>query len=277
MAVGTALGAAALYGVIGAGVAGAVHGFRGGRGSGALGAMALGGVSGAIGGYFSPALAGIAGGGVGGVGGSGLSMASLITNGGRIAAGIMMPDYPQDPLNPDWASMKDSLKKEGVTNSQQYYKAFMDQNTATNRALQNVTQGTGEGGIVTYEDLMRSVDPTGRSPFDGEMTEERWNAISPIYNEMVSEEFLGYRQLGQSSALAEDYAGVTPDELGNAYSRSGVPLSQDAETGKYIPYSPFDPVPTLGSNGNIFQLLGNKSNTTYPEAPVVDAGRYYRC
>ena len=238
MAIGVIAGA-----FIGAMASAAVHGIRGGSGNGAFLAMLGGAASGAAGGYVGGALGGVAGGATGGglgatVGSTGIPIATLIAAGGKIVVGAMSPDYPQKQMYPDIESTREGLKRQGINNETEYYKYLMNQDTAINRALQNVTQGTGEGGIVTIGDLMKSVDPTGLAPTEGEMTLERWQAIAPIYTEALLEKYTGFRNKGQGLKIAEAKEGLQ-GEYGVA-PESRIPLKFDNESNKYYASSPFD-------------------------------------
>jgi len=227
---------------IGAMVSGAVHGIRGGSGNGAFLAMLGGAAGGAAGGYAGAALGPIAGGVAGAtIAGTGIPIASLISAGGRIVMGVMSPDYPQKQMYPDIESTKEGLARQGISNETDYYKYLMNEKTNINRALQNVTQGTGEGGIVTIGDLMQSVDPTGLAPTEGEMTLERWQAIEPIYKEALFDKFLGFRNMGQGMQLADARDGINIENaFGPQYTKDGIPLKEDPETGLYKSTSPFD-------------------------------------
>lgn len=261
MAVGTVLGGVAMGAIMGMGTSMAVHGFRGGRGADVLTqAIIPGAVAGAAGGYAGAALGPIFGGasgavtgeaaqlagmGLGGAGGSalgsaaaGMSMASFISAGGKVAVGMLSPDYQYPMMSPNWGMTRDQLKRAGMS-EKEYYQALMNQDTYTARALQNFSgTGTGEEGSLTVADLMQSVDPTGLAPTEGEMTPERWKAISPIYNEAATKYITGgFSNLGQIRALSEATSGVDASEGGGPqYIGAGgdnLPLAMNLETGQY--------------------------------------------
>ncbi len=231
---------------IGAMVSGAVHGIRGGSGNGAFLAMLGGAAAGAAGGYAGGALSGVAGSQVGGalgstLGSTGIPISTLVSAGGRVAAGIMSPDYPQQSIVPDFTKAREELKRQGITSDKEYYKYIMNQKSYTTEALKKVKQGTGEGGVITVGDLMQAVDPTGLAPTEGEMTLERWEAIQPIYTETLFSQYTGgYRNLGMSTEIEEAKEGlVRENALGPQFTKSGIPLQEDKETGLYRPMTPF--------------------------------------
>jgi hypothetical protein len=202
------------------------------------GGAAMGAVGGALSGPLTGALGSTVGGGIAGAGTP--SLASLVAAGGKIAAGMVASDYPSKQLDPHMGSVLDSLKRDGITNSQQYYKAFLDQNSTTLRTLKEVTQGTGKDGQVTMGDLMQKLDPSGQYPTQGEITPDRWKAISPIYQEHLNEQFTGWKNPGLAARLAEAQEGITPDDSNPNMAGSLVPLKLDDTTGLYKAYSPFD-------------------------------------
>jgi len=89
-------------------------------------------------------------------------------------------------------------------------------------------------------DLMQKLDSSGQHPTKGEMTADRWKSISPIYNEHISEQFLGYKNPGLESRLSELQQGITPDDSNPNMAGSLVPMRMNEQTGKYHAYSPFD-------------------------------------
>jgi len=189
----------------------------GGYAGAALGPI-FGGASGAVTGEAAQ----LAGMGLGGAGGSalgsaaaGMSMASFISAGGKVAVGMLSPDYQYPMMSPNWGMTRDQLKRAGMS-EKEYYQALMNQDTYTARALQNFSgTGTGEEGSLTVADLMQSVDPTGLAPTEGEMTLERWQAIAPIYNEAATKYITGgFSNLGQIRALNEATSGVDASEEG---------------------------------------------------------------
>jgi len=243
MAIGTVLGGIAMGAIMGMGTSMAVHGFRGGRGKDVLtkaiipGAVmgAMGGAAGALTGSFGGAGSGV----ISGLAGAGTpSMASFIVAGGKMAVGALSPNYIYPMMQPNWGMTQEQLKRSGMS-EREYYQALMNQNTSTARALQNFSgTGTGESGALTVADLMQSVDPTGLAPTEGEMTPERWKAISPIYQEAATKHITGgFSNLGQIGALSEATSGVDASEGGGPqYIGAGgdnLPLAKNPETGQY--------------------------------------------
>ena len=257
-----AMASAAVHGFRGGSGNGAFLAMLGGAAGGAVGGYASGPLLGTLGGAAgsgatlvgeAAAYGGVAGGmgfGAGGAAGAlggsvlggflGGSMPALISSFSKVAVGVVSPDYPQKQISPDFSLTYDPVKRayssEGdipVFTKQQAMdmsRAISDRDTYLGRALENTTQGTGENGMITYEDVFRSVDPYGLSPSEGEMNNERWAAMSPLYAELIQQMYTpgGYRSRAQ--------AGDIDDIFGRQFTAAPIsPLDKILSTGHLGP------------------------------------------
>jgi len=286
------MGAAVAIGaMIGAMTSAAVHGFRGGSGNGAFLAMLGGAAGGAVGGYAGPALggmAGLSGGAVGGgLAGTGVTMSQLISAGGKIAAGMLMPDYYDPQSQPNWEYTFSGVGNpggyEGSVNfskgtprwsdgtkwTQQdydnYFRSALLADTYTGRAMAQVEQGSGPDGTITIGDAMRAVDPTGQAPTEGEMTEERWDAISPIYGENLMGTLLGTGSNRQVDRLLNQAReGIPGDELVGQPYFYGLPLVQNEDGNWTLPS------PRSGIGSKLEDLFYEKSDSFHNQFSDTD-------